>query len=64
MKDRHSNFRFSFEIIYKFTTPIESPVKSFEQSQEEVLEKDANKAHVDHTLMSIVEGYASLNDDN
>ena len=43
MKDMHSNARFSSEIAPDFTTPIESPVESFEQPLEEVHEKDDNE---------------------
>ena len=43
MKDMHSNARFSSKIAPDFTTPIESPVESFEQPLEEVLEKDDNE---------------------
>jgi len=43
MKDMHSNARFSSKIAPGFTTPIESPVESFEQPLEEVLEKDDNE---------------------
>jgi len=43
MKDMHSNARFSSEIAPNFTTAIESPVESFEQPLEEVLEKDDNE---------------------
>ena len=39
----HSNAKFSSEIAPNFTTPIESPVESFEQPLEEVLEKDDNE---------------------
>jgi len=34
MKDMHNNARFSSEIAPDFTTPIESPVESFEQPLE------------------------------
>ena len=34
IKDMHSNARFSSEIAPDFTTPIESPVESFEQPLE------------------------------
>ena len=46
MKDMHSNARFSSEIAPDFTTPIESPIESFEQPLEEVLEKDDNEVPV------------------
>ena len=46
MKDMHINTRFSFEIAPDFTTPIKSPVESFEHPHEEVLEKNANGAPV------------------
>ena len=42
----HSNARFSSKIAPDFTTPIESPIESFEQPLEEVLEKDDNEVPV------------------
>lgn len=46
IKDMHSNTRFSFELALEFTIPIESPIESFEQPLEEVLEKDDNEVSV------------------
>jgi hypothetical protein len=43
IKDMHSNTRFSSEIAPDFTTPIESPVESFEQPLEDIHEKDDNE---------------------
>jgi hypothetical protein len=43
MKDMCSNARFSSEIASDFTIPIESPVESFEQPPEEVLEENDNE---------------------
>jgi hypothetical protein len=43
MKDMCSNARFSSKIAPDFTIPIESPVESFEQPPEEVLEEIDNK---------------------
>jgi hypothetical protein len=43
MKDMCSNARFSSEIAPDFTIPIESPVESFEQPPEEVLEENDNE---------------------
>jgi hypothetical protein len=43
MKDMCSNARFFSEIAPDFTIPIESPVESFEQSPEEILEENDNK---------------------
>jgi hypothetical protein len=46
MKDICSNARFSSEIAPDFTIPIESPVESFEQRLEEVLEENDNEVPV------------------
>jgi hypothetical protein len=43
MKDMCSNARFSSEIAPDFTIPIESPIESFEQPPEEVLEENDNE---------------------
>jgi hypothetical protein len=43
MKDMCSNARFFSEIALDFTIPIESPVESFEQPHEEVLEDNDNE---------------------
>jgi hypothetical protein len=80
MIDMHSNVKFSTEIDPNNTTPIESPIKSFEQT----LEKDDNEVPVrnkrqriaksfdddfivylvDDTLTSIIEAYASPDADD
>ena len=39
----HSNPKFSSEIAPNFTTPIESPVESFEQPHEEILKENDNE---------------------
>ena len=39
----HCNTIFSYEIAPNFNIPIESPVESFEQPLEEVLEKNSNE---------------------
>jgi hypothetical protein len=43
MKDMCRNARFSSEIAPVFTIPIESPIESFEQPPEEVLEENDNE---------------------
>jgi hypothetical protein len=43
MKDMCSNARFFSEITLDFTIPIESPVESFDQPLEEVLEENDNE---------------------
>jgi hypothetical protein len=43
MKDMCNNARFFSEIASDFTIPIESPVESFEQPSEEVLEENGNE---------------------
>ena len=57
MKDMHCNARFSFEIDPDFTTPIESPVESFEQPLEEVLEKDDNEVPVRNKRQRITKSF-------
>jgi hypothetical protein len=43
MKNMCSNARFSSKIAHNSTIPIESPIESFEQPPEEVLEKNDNE---------------------
>ena len=58
MKDMHSNARFSSEIAPDFTTPIESPIESFEQPLEEVLEKDDNEVPVRNKRQRIEKSFS------
>jgi hypothetical protein len=43
MKDMCINVRFSSEIAPNFIIPIETPIESFEQPPEEVLEENDNE---------------------
>ena len=53
----HSNAKFSSEIAPNFTTPIESPVESFEQPLEEVLEKDDNEVPMRNKRQRIAKSF-------
>jgi hypothetical protein len=57
MKDMCSNARFSSEIVSDFTIPIESPVESFEQPPEEVLEENDNEVSVRNKRQRITKSF-------
>jgi hypothetical protein len=57
MKDMCSNARFSPEIAPDFTIPIESPVESFEQPPEEVLEENDNEVPARNKRRRIVKSF-------
>jgi hypothetical protein len=57
MKDMCSNARFFSEIAPDFTVPIESPVESFEQPPEEVLEENDNKVPVRNKRRRIAKSF-------
>jgi hypothetical protein len=57
MKDMCSNARFSSKIAPDFTISIESPVESFEQSPEEVLEENDNEVPVRNKRRRIAKSF-------
>jgi hypothetical protein len=59
MKDMRSNVKFSTEIAPDNTIPIESPIKSFEQTLAKSFGDDFIVYLVDDTPTSIIEAHAS-----
>jgi hypothetical protein len=57
MKDMYGNARFFSKIALNFTIPIKSPIESFEQSPEEVLEENDNKVPARNKRQRIIKSF-------
>ena len=58
MEDMRSNATFSSEIAFDFTLPVESPIESFEQPLEEILEENDNEVPVRNKRRRIAKSFS------